>query len=282
MTAMSANFREPRILGRSGLTVGRLGLGSSYGGTTRGYERAFEQGCNYFYWGSIRRAAFGEAIRNIATRHREKLVVVLQSYSRFGISLSGKIESSLRRLKLDYADILLLGWHNKPLGGWLIDAAQRLKERGRVRHVAVSGHNRLMFQQHAQNPLVDVLMVRYNAAHRGAEQQIFPFVQSLNSPQPGIVSYTATRWATLVNPAYTPPGLKTPSAIDCYRFALSNPAVDVCLTGPATDEQLDANLRALDLGPLSDEEQQWMRAVGDHVHRLTAHKSRNPFMQREQ
>jgi len=70
--------------------------------------------------------------------------------------------------------------------------------------------------------------------------------------------------------------------VDCYRFVLSNTDVDVCLTGPATAEQMEANLQALELGPLSEEALQWMRKVGDNVHRLTARSSRNPFMQREQ
>ena len=70
--------------------------------------------------------------------------------------------------------------------------------------------------------------------------------------------------------------------MDSYRFVLSNPNVDVCLTGPATAQQMDANLKALELGPMSDAELQWMRVVGDHVHKLTAQSWRNPFMQRTQ
>ena len=97
-----------------------------------------------------------------------------------------------------------------------------------------------------------------------------------------MVCYTATRWGTLIDPSNTPAGLRTPTAVDCYRFVLSNPAVDVCLTGPKTAEQMEANLKTLELGPLSGEEMQWMRKVGDNVHRLTARSSRNPLMQREQ
>ena len=70
--------------------------------------------------------------------------------------------------------------------------------------------------------------------------------------------------------------------MDCYRFVLSNPNVDVCLTAPATAIEMAADLKALELGPLSDEEMEWMRVVGDHVHRLTARTWRNPFMQRTQ
>jgi aryl-alcohol dehydrogenase-like predicted oxidoreductase len=276
------DFLTPRLLGRSGLMAGRLGLGSSYGAPASAYEQAFERGCNYFYWGSVRRTGMGDAIRHIASRHRDRIVVVLQSYSRHGLLLGHRIESGLRGLRLDYADILLLGYHSRPLSSRLMEAALALQQRGRVRYLAVSGHHRPMFQQFARDLRLQVLMMRYNAAHRGAETEAFPHLERPGEPKAGVVCYTATRWGTLIDPRNTPAGLRTPTAVDCYRFVLSNPAVDVCLTGPATAEQMEANLKALELGPLSGEEMQWMRKVGDNVHRLTARSRRNPFMQREQ
>jgi aryl-alcohol dehydrogenase-like predicted oxidoreductase len=279
---MQNNFLTPRLLGRSGLTVGRLGLGSSFGAPAGAYEQAFDHGCNYFYWGSLRRTGMGEAIRHLASLHRDRIVVVLQSYSRYGLLLRRRIESGLRDLRLDYADILLLGCQNRPLSPRLMEAALQMQQRGRVRHIAVSGHHRPMFQQFARNLRLQVLMMRYNAAHRGAEKEAFPYLLRQGEPRAGVVCYTATRWGTLIDPKYTPTGFRTPTAVDCYRFVLSNPDVDVCLTGPATVEQMEANLKTLELGPLSEEEMQWMRKVGDNVHRLTARGGMNPFMQREQ
>jgi predicted aldo/keto reductase-like oxidoreductase len=263
------------------LTVGRLGLASSYGAPAGAYRHAFERGCNYFYWGSIRAKAMADAIRELAPSSREKIVVVLQSYSRYGWRLTPKIESSLRTLKLDYADILLLGLHNTIPRAAVMESALRLKEQGRVRHIAVSAHHRPIFRQYVNDRRFDMLMLRYNAAHRGAEDQVFPALASAATPRPGVVSYTATRWGMLVNPHYTPTGVRVPTATDCYRFVLSNPHVDICLTGPANSEEMEMNLRAIELGPLSPDELQWMRTVGDHVHKLTA-RSYNPFMQRTQ
>ena len=268
------------MLGRSGLRVGRLGLGASYGAPAAAYERAFAAGCNYFYWGSLRSAAMGAAIRHLAGQHRAELVVVLQSYSRLGWRLIPRIESGLRQLKLEYADILLLGLHNRPPRPAVMEAAARLQERGRVRHLAVSAHHRPVFQEYATEPRFAVWMTRYNAAHRGAEGEVFPHLPATN--RPGVVSYTATRWGTLLDPRHTPAGLRTPTATDCYRFVLSNPVVDVCLTAPATLEQMVANLAALTQGPMSDEELRWMRTVGDQVHARTARTWRNPLMQRTQ
>ena len=63
-----------------------------------------------------------------------------------------------------------------------------------------------------------------------------------------------------------PPGEQPPTAADCYRFVLSNPAVDVCISGAKTGEQMRANLAGLDAGPMSDAELARMRRIGDHVH----------------
>ncbi len=52
----------------------------------------------------------------------------------------------------------------------------------------------------------------------------------------------------------------------CYRFVLSNPHVHVCLTAPRKMEELEENLAALNDGPLSEEEMEFMRRFGDVVH----------------
>ena len=52
----------------------------------------------------------------------------------------------------------------------------------------------------------------------------------------------------------------------CYRFVLSNPNVDVCLTAPSNIKHLRENLAALDDGPLSEDDMQFMRKFGDAVH----------------
>lgn len=280
-TAVS-DFRKPRVLGRSGLLAGRLGLGSSYGAPASAYELAFERGCNYFYWGTWRRDGMARAIRNLAPRHRDKMLVVLQSYSRLGWMVRPSVRLALKQLGVGHADVLLLGWHNKMPADRVMRTALALRDQGLVRKLAISCHHRPLFETFIKDPRFDIIMTRYNAAHRGAEREVFPHLRSVVE-RPGLVTYTTTRWGYLVDPAYTPQGMKTPSAADCYRFSLSHPDVDVALCGPSNRGQMEEDLKALELGPLSPEEMTWMKAVGDHVHRLTAKKVlANPFMQRKQ
>jgi aryl-alcohol dehydrogenase-like predicted oxidoreductase len=245
------------------MRVTPLGLGSAYGLVARDVERAVERGVNYIYWGSYRQAAWAEAVRNLGPARRQDLVLVVQSYTRLASLMRLSLERALRQLKTDYADLLLLGWWNAPPPRKILDAAVAIKEAGLARGILISCHHRATFEAYIDDPAYDGIMVRYNAAHPGAEREVFPL---LSRRRVGVVSYTATRWRELIDPRRMPPGEPVPRASHCYRFALSNPHVDVCLSGPADAAQLDEALSALDQGPLSEDEMAWMRRIGAHVH----------------
>jgi aryl-alcohol dehydrogenase-like predicted oxidoreductase len=272
MPEIESRTYESAVLGRTGLRVGRLGLAASYGVPTDAVERAFEHGVNYFYWGSMRTEAFGEALRHLAPQ-RERFVLMIQSYTRAACLMAWSLERALRTLRFDYADLLLLGMWNKPVPPSILDAARKLKDRGLVKHLAVSTHKRVLVPSIAAGNDFDVIHFRYNAAHPGAEQDIFPHLPSAN--RPGLVAYTATSWgqllgkksiASAVRLAHpVPANEKTPTAADCYRFVLARPEVDVCMTGPANGAEMDQALEALRLPPMSEEELAWMHRVGRAV-----------------
>jgi aryl-alcohol dehydrogenase-like predicted oxidoreductase len=248
-------------LGRTNLTVGRLGLTASYGADERCVQLAFERGVNYLYWGSRRTDSFGTGLRRLRPR-RDEFVLVIQSYARLAAMVPWSLQRALRWLSMDYADVLLLGMWNRNVTPAIIEEALRLRERGLIRHIAVSTHNRPHAAELARHDAnIDALHVRYNAVHSGAERDIFP---KLPAPEarPGIVSFTATCWGALLRQERVPPGNAVPSASDCYRFVLTNPAVDVCLTGPRSASDLTAALDGWDKGPMTAEELAWMRRVG--------------------
>jgi aryl-alcohol dehydrogenase-like predicted oxidoreductase len=251
------------ILGRTGIEVGRLGLASSYGAPATAVEQAFDHGINYFYWGSIRRNSFGDGLRALAP-HRDRFLLVTQSYSRMASLIGPSLERALRALRFDYTDALLLGLWNGAPPPRILDACRKLRERGLVRYLAVSTHNRPLIAHLAPDPQFDIFHVRYNAVHRGAEREVFP--QLLAHNPPGLVSFTATSWRQLLGHRRIPPGEKIPTAADCYRFVLTQPAVNICMTGPSNAQQFEEALEALRLGPMPEDEQQWMRRVGDAIY----------------
>lgn len=259
------DLTERTLLGRTGIRVSRLGIASSYGISRESCRHAFDAGVNYFFWGSTRTAGMALAIRDLAPSHREDLCVVLQCYARHPTLVARSIRKGLQTLRLDYADILLLGWHEKPPGRRIMDAVTREREKGTFRFLAISSHQRPLFRTFLDDGRYDVFHLRYNAAHRGAEEEVFPF---LPNPErgPGIVAFTCLRWGDLLNPRRMPPGERPLTAGECYRFALSNANVQVAITGPRNEEEMRHALDALSAGPLDEEEEARIRRVGDHVH----------------
>jgi len=271
MESQSGGF-DRRVLGRTGREVARLGLAASYGVPGAAVESAFERGVNYLYWGSRRTDTFAMALRNLRAR-RERIVLVVQSYARMASLMARSLERALRRVHYDYADVLLLGMWNKPVAPRILDAARQLRERGLTRFLAVSTHARKLVPAIAAGHDFDIVHFRYNAAHPGAETDIFPHLPKTAAP--GLVSFTATSWGQLLgvrsmpalfNGGYRiPKGERAPTATDCYRFVLSRPEVEVCMAGPADAAQMEQALEALRLGPMSAEELAWMRRVGSSV-----------------
>ncbi len=266
---MEPDTFKQTTLGNTGLKVGRLGLAASYGAPADAFEYAYDKGCNYFYTGSGRhRSGMKRAIRNLVDQgQRDKLVVAVQTYARFGFMTETLFKRSLKSLSIDYADILILGWHNSTPYSTLLDFAQRMKDQGLCRFVGMSGHSRPLFPQMAENKLFDLFHIRYNTAHRGAETECFPLMKGSNdSPNPGIVTYTATRWGQLLEAKHMPKGESALNASDCYRFVMSNSNVDICLTGPKDMNQMKGALTSLDLGPLDSDQMDRIKKIGTHVH----------------
>jgi aryl-alcohol dehydrogenase-like predicted oxidoreductase len=257
-----------RTLGRTGLTVSPLGLATGGGMLpARDVERAFDLGVRYFYYGSLRASTFAAGVRALAPRHRERMTIVVQSYTRAAMFMRGSLRRALKKLGVEQADVLLLGWWNEPPPRRILDAAIELRDQGLARQLMISCHNRKTFARYAAEPAYGAIMVRYNAVHPGAESEVFPL---LGEGRPGVVAYTATRWGHLLDPALVPENEPKPRSSDCYRFVLTHPAVDMTVFAPRSGEELDEAMAAIERGPMNEEELAWMKRVGAHVKRATA------------
>ena len=257
---------ERITLGRTGFSVTRLGIASSYGTDEAMVEEAVSRGVNYLYWGALRTRRMAAGIKKVARRNREDLIIVVHTMARTIPSINRVVHKSMKRLTLDYIDVLLLGMGRYPQGPRLqvIDYANKLKDDGFIRALAISSHHRLLFPKLEKDKHFDIFHVRYNAAHRGAEEEVFSCLPSVWGP--GIVSFTNTRWGSLLNPATMPPGESPPAASDCYRFVLSHPRVHVAVCGPNSMRQLKEDLSTLELGPMNEEELERMRRIGGYVY----------------
>jgi aryl-alcohol dehydrogenase-like predicted oxidoreductase len=254
--------RTPRAF--RGKRVHRLGLAANYGIDEGGVRAAMDRGVNTFFW-TTRGKGLKNPLREAMRGRREEVAVIgVSSLGWMGWSVRRGAEGLLKSLGTDYLDVYLLGWLG--VGSAWTSATERellaLRESGKVRSIGVSIHDRPRAGKLAADSPLDLLMIRYNAAHPGAERDIFPH---LREGTPSVLAYTATAWRRLLK---TPKGWggRTMTAGDCYRFQLSSPHVDLALTGPKNRAELDANLDAVEKGPLAPEEAAWMRDFGRAVH----------------
>jgi aryl-alcohol dehydrogenase-like predicted oxidoreductase len=252
-----------RPLGKTGLLGSRLGLAGSFGIDADGVERAFhELGVNYFFV-TLRMTKTIEGLRRlIRAGHRDRIVLALGAGVPTGWGVRSAWEKCAKALDVDTIDVFQLFWVQ---AHWYVTGKtwpemRKLKEDGRARALGISCHDRPMARALVDELDLDMLMIRYNAAHRGAEKEIFSTLDPEN--RPAIVSYTATRWGRLLKPAK---GLGPMSAPECYRFALGDPTVDVVLCGARSFEEVRQSAEGVLAGPLPPERLSEVKSFGDAV-----------------
>jgi predicted aldo/keto reductase-like oxidoreductase len=260
-----------------GKPVCRLGL-ASHGrtGITAGdVLHTVSQGVNFLNWSGFAEGppddqAFPDAIVALGSQ-RDDVVVCVQFAARTASEAAQELRSVLAAIQSDYVDVLTLyyveqaeEWEALHAPGGVVEYLRAAKADGAVRRLGVTSHQRPLAATIARSGLLDCVMVRYNAAHRGAERDVFPVTSTLGLP---VIAYTATRWGALLLPTPDdPPGFLVPAAPAWYRFVLQSPAVSVVLAAPHTRAELEENLSVLAAtGPMPVEEYTALAAHGERV-----------------
>ena len=255
-------YRTPTAF--HGKRLFRLGLAANFGIDEPGVRAAMDRGVNFFLW-TMRSSGLANPLREALRGRRDQVAVIGYSLiGWFGWGVRRGAEGLLKDLGTDRLDVLLLGWLGVT-AAWTASTERELRhlrESGKVGAIGVSIHNRVRAGKLAAESPLDLLMIRYNAAHPGAERDIFPHRRE---GRPTILAYTATAWRRLLKPRR---GWEGPpmTAGDCYRFQLNSPHVDLALTGPSSRAQIEENLAAMAKGPPTPEEDARFRAFGRVVH----------------
>ncbi len=268
-----------------GKPVCRLGLASH--GTTAitpdDVLYALDRGVNFLNWPGLAEGgdgadAFSEAIASLGPR-RESVVVCAQFGARTADDAAAELRAALAVLHTDYVDVLTLyyverrtEWEKITGPGGALEYLRAAKADGIVRRIGVTSHQRPLAAAMATSRLLDVLMIRYNAAHRGAEREVLPAADAAGVP---VIAYTALRWGGLLRPTPDdPPGFAVPPAPDWYRFVLQSPSVAVTLAAPHNRAELEQDLEVLRAtGPLDPDYYSRLAAHGERVRR---HSGRFP------
>ena len=298
----SSNLSFYRNLGRTNLTVSKLGIGG--GGMLNSEDTlyAFDRGINYFFYSSdlhhYMYSHMAEGLRKLCGRGssvREQVVLATVSYIKNPDSVMSALMDQFIDLKIDYIDIFFWGWIgttdepmfdecmniSNDLRGAnslykraiekMMGTSELLKKMGAVRYIGASFHDLRLASQWLDSSLLDVVMVRHNIAHRTAQDLVFNRLDAKSPTRPGVVTFKS---AGMINPLDSvPPGLPKgcwqPSVPDLYRYSLAQNCVDVNLTGPNIREHIDAAFLGMEQGDLTPEEINYLNIYGDlHRNRL--------------
>lgn len=302
---MSAFTR--RALGKTGLQVSPLGIGGGSGISSEDILYAFERGINYFFYSSDMHHAFYEQARDAlkhlcghGSPLREQVVLATVSYVNHPEKLSGILADQFLELDVDYIDVFHWGWITEsedmlPLiksarmlqhdnrttqavrraqhmmrtrEQQMEEVNQDLLRRGLVRHIGASFHSRRQARAWMRN--LDVLMLRYNIGHLGVETDVIPHLFQDKTRDPGMVVFNTSHLNGVpffLRPPDYHAGEYLPTTPDCYRFALTQQWVDLVLTGPRDRKEVDLALKAIEQGPMSEEECALIREYGKRVTR---------------
>ena len=261
-------------------TVGRLGI-ATRGNTSLSVEEihyALERGVRYFNWCG-KPDGLSRAMAELGDRRRE-VVLAAQLQAHTAEEAEREMDWVLAQTgsaRLDIGTLYYVESDDQwrritgPGGAW--NALDKRRSDGQLGLLGLTSHQRKLAASWAREctadgrPRLDMLMIRYNAAHTGAEQDVFPVTSELRMP---VVTFTGLRWCDLLRPApEDPPGSWPPTAADCYRFCLAHPAVSVALAAPNGRIELEEDLRALETGDSVDED--WLEAMRQHGRRVHRH-----------
>ena len=212
--------------------------------------------------------------------------------------LLASIEESLRLLKREYIDIVMIHEPDRPgqydwwtdwteIDGPVLDVLADLKRQGIVKYLGLGGTTAYELAYLVRSGKFDVVLTAYNYSllYREAAIEIFPAAKAtgtgivIGSPlQQGAL---ACRFDDLIN--HRPVWLSQPrqqqfqalyALLDetgmslpemGLRFILSNPDVDCVLMGARSPQEVEQNVAAAELGPLPAELLQRLETIAAMV-----------------
>ncbi len=249
---------ECRTLGRTGLEVGVIGLGTEHLVRQRGtmdevLRMAVEAGVNYvdllYVDVTDADAEFWESFRPALRRHRDKLTLAAHwgSGPRCEMDYCRRcFKEVLGQVGNGYAQIGLLTMvdDEEKWAGWAQESVEHLlryKEQGRVGHIGLSSHDSSTALRAVTSGLIDVLMFPINLLGHDSEVDRALY-EACVEQDVGLVAMKPYHGGTLLFAGGRPSGI---APAQCLDYVLSLP-VSTVVPGPKNVEELRATLHYLD------------------------------------
>jgi hypothetical protein len=257
------------LKGRVDLSVSPFCLGATQ--DQRTIPAAFDAGINFFFVTADMHWPYYEATRRglaeLLARGsgiRDRIVVAVVSYVTQPEFCFGPFREVIDEIPaLAHIDVTVAG------GSYRKDFAVRAAQYAHHAHVGArafgtSFHDRRMALEAVKKRLTDIAFIRYNPLHRGAEKDIFPHLPQRRRT----LLYNFTNTYGYVPPEdYERLGLSAehwrPKVTDYYRFVLAQRGIDGILCAPPNPAAVEGLSRALEEGPLTEEERIYISDLAD-------------------
>lgn len=218
------------VLGRTGLTVTRLGIGGGYCESVDGYRQAMDCGVNYIDTARSYKDGEDEKVIGAAVKgRRDALIIATKTDKRNAESARKELEASLRALGVDYIDIYQLHHLNTHAEraqalapGGAMEMAQKARDVGLIRFIGVTGHDWVQMQHAVVTGFFDTVLCWYNCAMKTPEDTVFPAADTHNT---GVVIMNASRNDRLFGDS------DAPSPEQFYRYVLGHKSVNLTIMG---------------------------------------------------
>ena len=250
---------EYRVLGKTGLTVSRLGFGGipiqkiDADGTKMLMHALIREGVNFIDTArgyTVSEEYLGYALEGI----RDKFVLATKSMARTKEAMAQDIETSLRNLRTDYIDLYQV--HNPGVKdleqvmspGGALEALLEAQAAGKIGHIGITLHSVDLFRQAIELPWVETVMFPYNIVETQGEECIARCAQK----NIGFICMKPLAGGAIENAAVA------------MRFVVSNPDVTVVIPGMADVAEITQNASVIsDTSHLTAEEQGEIEGIKD-------------------
>lgn len=244
-------------LGKSGVKVSLVGIGTGSGGWARqsnqtrlGQEEftkqirhAFDNGINFFdladQYGS--HPFFNRAMKGVA---RDKYVIQTKTTSRKAKEAREDIDRFLKELNTDYVDSLII--HNVTEADWttrfheVMEVFSEAKKAGKIRAHGVTCHSFAALKAAEASDWVQINQVRWNSreSHMDADVKTAgTLFEKMRRKGQGMIGMKVVGQGALVN------GAEALTPEECFKFQIESGVVDAFVIGIEKIEHIDQLLK---------------------------------------
>ena len=278
-----------RILGKSGLSVSRIGFGCMSLGENDTDNRkvvhaAIEKGINFFDTADLYGQGNNETTLGKALKEKRKdLIIATKVGNQWKPDGSGwiwnprkeyilaAVNNSLQRLQTDYIDLYQL--HGGTIADNIdecIEAFHLLQQQGKIRFYGISSIRPNVIRSYAWRSAISSVMMQYSLLDRRPGETCLDLLEDKNigvlargslaggllvdKPAKTYLDYTAAdvkKAADSIAAFSTPTRTSTQTAL---QFVLQQPAISCAVVGIRTMAQVESAVTAIEQPPLTNDE----------------------------